>query len=92
MASIVEIENLFNEKLGLAEGQTLDHKLGLAEGQALVDKLGELLNNKLGLAENQTLDDKLGLGHNGTNNLPKMERAPVGESRVGVTYRSIART
>jgi hypothetical protein len=40
---------MFNAKLGINEGETLD------------DKLNNTLNGKLGLREGETLDGKLGL-------------------------------
>ena len=60
------MRSLLDEKLGLADGETLDEKLdkklGLAEGETLDEKLGKLFGEKLGVTEGKAVDS------------PKMER------------------
>jgi hypothetical protein len=47
-----------NQKLGLQDGETLNQKLGLQDGETLIAKLETTLNQKLGLQDGETLNAK----------------------------------
>jgi len=65
------LNQVFEDKLGLREGETLtdkiedklEDKLGLREGETLTDKMNQVfedkLEDKLGLREGETLTDKM---------------------------------